>query len=202
MRFVHARTGRSDLRNPSLRSPAALLGLALLAIPGSARADGDALVGQSRGEPVPVPLDAPRRAPAGEPLPASQGRIFVNFDGATLTDGWDDATANVTQIGECAGNFAAYGEGAKRDAVMQAVRDDWSAYNVIIVDERPDSGDSAAACWASRRSTATTRRPTTTSPTRSTASTTASMPRPPRRRSARRSRTRMGSSTSTSPATS
>ncbi|MBC8070672.1 MAG: Ig-like domain-containing protein, partial [Deltaproteobacteria bacterium] len=86
-------------------------------------------------------VEAPRRAPAGEPLAASQGRIFVNFDGATLTDGWDDSTSNVTQIGECAGNFAAYGEGAKRDAVMQAVRDDWSAYNVILVDDRPDSGD-------------------------------------------------------------
>lgn len=98
-------------------------------------------LGQSRGEPVPVPGGAPRKTWPGAPKAASQGRIFVNFDGAQLSSGWDDSLNDVTQISECAGSFAAYGEGAKRDAVMQAVRDDWAAYNVIITDTRPGSGD-------------------------------------------------------------
>lgn len=148
MRFPHARSGRSTL------SSSCFLVACALALPASATADElvvrphelepdtlDVGIGQSRGEPIPVPLDAPKRADPIEPLAASQGRIFVNFDGANLSSGWDDSTANVTQIDECAGNFAAYGDGAKRDAVMQAVRDDWAAYDVVIVDTRPASGD-------------------------------------------------------------
>ena len=98
-------------------------------------------LGQSRGAPQPVPAEAPRLRWPGEPKAASQGRIFVNFGGAQLSSGWDDAQNDVTQINELAGNFAAYGEGAKRDAVMQAVRDDWAAYDVIITDSRPASGN-------------------------------------------------------------
>ncbi len=99
-------------------------------------------LGQYRGDPVPVPANAPReRAPGQPPLHATQGRVFVNFDGANLSNGWDDSTNNVTQIGELAGNFAAYGQGAKRDATMQAVRADWEPFNVIITDTRPASGN-------------------------------------------------------------
>ena len=98
-------------------------------------------LGQSRGDPRPVPPDAPRlRAEIGREA-VGQAVVFVNFDGAQLSSGWDDSTNDVTQIGECAGNFAAYGEGNKRDAVMQAVVNDWAAYNVIVTDERPASGD-------------------------------------------------------------
>jgi MYXO-CTERM domain-containing protein len=99
-------------------------------------------LGQSRGDPIPVPVDAPRlRADQQPQAGGAPGRIFVNFDGANLSSGYDDSTSNVTQIGECAGSFSAYGEGAKRDATIQAVRDDWAAYNVLIVESRPDSGD-------------------------------------------------------------
>jgi MYXO-CTERM domain-containing protein len=99
-------------------------------------------LGQSRGDPIPVPADAPRlRADQQPQAGGAPGKIFVNFDGANLSSGYDDSTSNVTQIGECAGNFAAYGEGPKRDAVMQAVINDWAAYNIIITDVRPDSGD-------------------------------------------------------------
>ncbi|HET6584440.1 MAG TPA: Ig-like domain-containing protein [Nannocystaceae bacterium] len=99
-------------------------------------------LGQSRGDPIPVPADAPRlRSQQSPKFGGTPGRIFVNFDGANLSSGYDDSTQDVTQIGECAGSFAAYGNGAKRDATMQAVRDDWAAYNVTVVDARPASGD-------------------------------------------------------------
>lgn len=99
-------------------------------------------LGQSRGAPIPVPADAPRlRAQQSPKFGGAPGRIFLNFDGANLSSGYDDSTQNVTQISECVGNFAAYGDGAKRDATVQAVRDDWAAYNVTIVDVRPGSGD-------------------------------------------------------------
>src|SRR5690606_18322965 len=137
----------------------AVLGVLLLAVPVTAfAAEPDELrsetwdmtveqlqelgLGQSRGTAVPVPHEAPRERAPGQPAEhASQGRVFVNFDGANLTEGWDDARNDVTQIGELAGAFAAYGAGSKRDAVMQAVRADWAPFNVVITDTRPGSGD-------------------------------------------------------------
>lgn len=102
-------------------------------------------LGQSRGEAIPVPIDADRLRDPNEPRPlgGASAVIFVNFDGETLSSGSDDSKANRTQIGNLAGVFAAYGEGAKRDAVMQAVRDDWADFNVTIVETRPASGDYA-----------------------------------------------------------
>jgi hypothetical protein len=99
-------------------------------------------LGQYRGNAIPVPDDAPRERAPGQPAEhASQGRIFVNFDGANLSYGYDDSRNDVTQIGELAGSFAAYGAGDKREATMQAVRADWAPFNVIITDSRPASGD-------------------------------------------------------------
>ena len=101
-------------------------------------------LGQSRGEPRPVPDHYPRLnltqppSEGGNPPPKI---IFVNFDGAMLTMGSDDAKNNVTQIGELAGTFAPYGVGDKRTAVMQATRNDWAAYNMDVVDTRPASGE-------------------------------------------------------------
>ena len=94
-----------------------------------------------RADPIPVPADAPRlRAPDQPPLQASQGVIFVNFDGATLQHGSDDATQNRTGLSNLVGAYAPYGDGDKRDAVMQALRADWAAYDVVVTDTRPDSG--------------------------------------------------------------
>ncbi|MGH1340757.1 MAG: Ig-like domain-containing protein [Nannocystales bacterium] len=98
-------------------------------------------LGQSRGNPVvpDKPLSTgPRTSRAGlEPTV-----LFLNFDGAELTSGPDDARSNLTTINNMAGPYPAYGEnGAKRQAVMQAVREDWSAYNAVVTDRRPDSGD-------------------------------------------------------------
>jgi hypothetical protein len=120
------------------------VGLGATTVSASDRAAYQAIgLGQDRGAPVVVPHDAPRlRDPADpQPLGGSQGRIFLNFDGAALSSGWDDATNDTTQIDECAGNFAAYGDGAKRDAVVQAVQEDWADFNVVIVDSRPAMGE-------------------------------------------------------------
>lgn len=101
-------------------------------------------LGQMRADPIPTPpeyrnlTDGTKPTFGGQPEPAV---IFVNFDGATLTGGADSAQNNVTQIGGLEGVFAPYGEGAKRDAVIQAVVADWNAYNVRVVDERPKSGE-------------------------------------------------------------
>jgi hypothetical protein len=100
-------------------------------------------LGQDRGTPIPVPPEAPRLRNPGDPKPlAMQGRIFVNFDGAQLESGWDDSTQDITQIGELAGSFSSYGDDATaREAVMQAVREDWADFDVVITDSRPASGD-------------------------------------------------------------
>ncbi|MBX7078968.1 MAG: hypothetical protein K1X88_07250 [Nannocystaceae bacterium] len=102
----------------------------------------DAVQGQRRFTAAPRPSQrpAPLRA-AVAPKRAKQAVVFVNFDGAELSSGWDDSRNDVTQIGECAGSFAPYGDGPMRDAVLQAVRTDWADFNVIVTDVRPASGD-------------------------------------------------------------
>ncbi len=106
----------------------------------------DAGLGQSRGNPV-VPRDG--LGLGSEPRATADGTnpavLFLNFDGAELINvsgQTDDARSNVTTIRNMAGNYPAYGsDGAKRQAIMQAVREDWSAYNAVITDQRPAEGD-------------------------------------------------------------
>ena len=94
-----------------------------------------------RADPISVPADAPRLSPPNRPPQgAKQGVVFVNFDGANLQYGNDDATQNRTFLSDLACPYAPYGEGNKREAVMQAVRTDWAAYAVLITDARPASG--------------------------------------------------------------
>ena len=97
-------------------------------------------LGQYRGDAIPVPPEYDLGVPASHTQHAA-GVIFVNFDGAQLSSGPDSSINNVTQIGQLAGNFAAYGNGSKREAVMQAVRTDWADFNVTVVDARPASGN-------------------------------------------------------------
>ncbi len=98
-------------------------------------------LGQYRADPVPVPPDAPFARDPAEPPPVKQAVVFVNFDGAQLSYGYDDSRINRTYIQELVGSFAPYGQGSKREAVMQAVRTDWAPFNVLITDSRPASGD-------------------------------------------------------------
>lgn len=102
-------------------------------------------LGQSRGDPVPVPAEYPRLNTGPRPVeggvPPVPWIIFVNFDGEVLSSGMDSAQDNVTQVPGMGGEFAPYGEGDKREAVMQAVRADWAAYNFEVVDQRPAEGE-------------------------------------------------------------
>jgi hypothetical protein len=103
-------------------------------------------LGQYRGDPRPVPAEYPRLNARPQPLAGGVEQpppwvIFVNFDGEMLTAGADSAQNNVTQIFELAGQFAPYGDGDKRSAVLQAVMADWAAYNIVVVDERPTAGE-------------------------------------------------------------
>ncbi len=100
-------------------------------------------LGQSRGNPV-IPSDDEDLTAAPRTTRASSDPtvLFLNFDGAELISGPDDARSNVTTITNLSGPYPPYGEnGAKRQAVMQAVREDWSAYNAVITDRRPEGGD-------------------------------------------------------------
>ncbi|MEM7160409.1 MAG: hypothetical protein AAF799_46660 [Myxococcota bacterium] len=89
---------------------------------------------------------------AGEDSSGSSGApsdaamiIFVNFDGVLLTPGADDATNDQASL---AGMFegqpaAPYGDGPKRDDVMDALAEDWAPFDVAVTDERPAEGDYA-----------------------------------------------------------
>lgn len=100
----------------------------------------DAGLGQSRGMPV-VP-DGLQDAPRAVHDTSTPAVLFLNFDGAELISGPDDARSNVTTIANMSGPYPAYGDnGAKRQAIMQAVREDWSAYNAVVTDRRPSEGE-------------------------------------------------------------
>jgi MYXO-CTERM domain-containing protein len=73
-------------------------------------------------------------------------RVFVNFAGTALNlaaaNSPDDATRNITRMSELAHALDGYGGTAtQREAILQAVRGDWDAYNVVVTDRRPASGD-------------------------------------------------------------
>ncbi|MBL9101295.1 MAG: hypothetical protein JNL82_10075 [Myxococcales bacterium] len=99
-----------------------------------------------RADPRPVPqtrdgLTAGPRPPSA--LGAAQSNVFfLNYDGVSIqfTGQEDDSAANVSQFQEFQGNYAAYGDGAKRTASLQAVLADWAKYDVVITDQRPNGG--------------------------------------------------------------
>lgn len=83
-------------------------------------------------------------------------RIFLNFDGDVLRHGTtEDATRGVTQSPDIHGSLAGFGGShADREAILQAVRADFAAYNVAITDERPMAGDYAMTVVGPNRPTA------------------------------------------------
>ncbi|MCA9662253.1 MAG: hypothetical protein KC486_28195 [Myxococcales bacterium] len=94
-----------------------------------------------RADPIPVPAEYLSDAPS-EPQQAAMGTLFINFDGANLSPGNDNAPNNTTQMPSqyVQYNYPAFGGGAKRDATLQAVKTDWAPFNVLVTDVRPNSG--------------------------------------------------------------
>jgi hypothetical protein len=91
-------------------------------------------------DPEPV-SDAEDVAAPAVPRAAERGVVFVNFDGTRLSFGSDDARTDTTILQELAGDFPAYGGTSERAAVLQAVKADFAAYDVVVVDSRPTSGN-------------------------------------------------------------
>ena len=78
--------------------------------------------------------------PGGPGARAGTPVLFLNYNGASLSSGQDDARNNRSQI--CSGQYPAYGgDGQKQDAVTQAVVEDFAPFTIQIVDTRPASGD-------------------------------------------------------------
>jgi MYXO-CTERM domain-containing protein len=80
-------------------------------------------------------------AAAPSPRAAQRATLYVNFDGAHLLPGNEDARANETAIPEYVGNFPPYGGTSQRAAVLQAVQLDFDAYDIVVVDSRPAAGE-------------------------------------------------------------
>ncbi|MEZ4449467.1 MAG: Ig-like domain-containing protein [Nannocystaceae bacterium] len=97
-----------------------------------------------RANPIPVdltPLDlSARPAP---PEGAAAATLFVNFDGAQMSQGNDHAPTNRTAMPTqyAVLSYPAYGGGGMRAAVLQAAITDWMPFNVVVTDVRPPSGN-------------------------------------------------------------
>ncbi|MEZ4383788.1 MAG: Ig-like domain-containing protein [Nannocystaceae bacterium] len=129
------------------RATALIAGVSLMPASASADAfepvDAEALAPADyyRAEPIPVPLEYLSDAPS-EPQQAAMGTLFINFDGASLSPGSDNAPSDTTQMPSqyVQYNYPAFGDGAKRDATLQAVKSDWAPFNVLVTDSRPQNG--------------------------------------------------------------
>ena len=71
--------------------------------------------------------------------------LFVNFDGANLTAGPDDATVDQSMIaGAIAQPLSAYpGTPVQRATIIAGLEEIWAPFNVEVVAKRPASGDYA-----------------------------------------------------------
>jgi MYXO-CTERM domain-containing protein len=117
-----------------------------LVMPSAAASAGDDPSGV-RAPPLPVPqtrygLTAGPREPTAAGV-AKSNVFFLNYDGVSIqfTGQEDNSAQNVSQFQEFQGNYAAYGNGSKRAASLQAVISDWSKYDVVITDQRPGQGN-------------------------------------------------------------
>ncbi len=96
-----------------------------------------------------VPPDPQTSTDSGDPgtstgaPPAGAEILFVNFDGVTLGEGADDATADQSAVASTFGGMplAPFGDGPKREATLAALAPLWAGTNVFVTDERPESGD-------------------------------------------------------------
>ena len=75
-------------------------------------------------------------------LAAAAGTLVIELDGGDVILGPDDAAQRSTPIAQMVGAFAPYGsDPERREALLQAVRADWSAYDVAVTSTPPAQGD-------------------------------------------------------------
>jgi hypothetical protein len=76
---------------------------------------------------------------------AAGSAAYVNFDGAVLSGGGEDARQNQSEVAEMfdlTGEFPEYGgTEPQRSAVLNAVQADWAPYDLEVVDQRPADGE-------------------------------------------------------------
>lgn len=108
--------------------------------PPTAPTDGkQAAWGHYWGDTVVLPGSLDKAAEL-EPKALRPGVLYVNFEGVTTMMGADSAQANSSNIFGQA--FEPHGGNeAAKTAILDAVKTDFMAYDVDIVDERPSSGD-------------------------------------------------------------
>ena len=136
------------LRSPRPRPALVALSIFAAASPASAGEEPPDLAAHEyyRADPIPVApelYDDPALADQPTaPQAAVSATLFINFDGAQLKAGNDNATTNTTQMPSQYVQFAypAFGGGAKQAATLQAVKKDWAPFNVLVTDVRPASG--------------------------------------------------------------
>ncbi len=103
---------------------------------------GSLLTTAARGALVPPRQRILSEMPPPSTLQARPIVVFLAFDGESIVFAeTDDSRTNTSRIERAAVDYVPFGEGAARDALMQAVAQDWAAYGASIVDARPAQGD-------------------------------------------------------------
>lgn len=68
--------------------------------------------------------------------------FFLNFEGPTISAGAvDDARIDQTAVLSVAQDYQPYGDAGDEALLLGLVQEDFAAVNVLVTDERPDSGD-------------------------------------------------------------
>ena len=97
-----------------------------------------------RADPRPVPPGLLKDVDPSPQFGAAKSNVFyLNYDGVTIQYNGqeDDSSQNISQFQDFAMSYQPYGDGAKRAASSQAVKADWSKYNVVITETRPGGGN-------------------------------------------------------------
>lgn len=76
------------------------------------------------------------------PLDEPPTLLFINFGGAMIVPGTDDASLDQSEIAMLQGvALQPFGNGPKRVAIMEVLHDHWDPFYVEVTDQRPAQGD-------------------------------------------------------------
>jgi hypothetical protein len=93
--------------------------------------DGHDGAGETMGEP-----------PEGACTDFAGHVVYINFDGPTLTHGFDDARANVTELADLAIELEPFGgSNSHKSEIVRRVEELYEDFDVCVTDTRPATGD-------------------------------------------------------------